>query len=402
MNIIRDDEQGLVLEEKPLKAYVTSGILVAFVAALAGALYWYEQPYWLAIGAAVMFTPFWYTLLAQGPHLQVSFHHKKRRVTFMRRWPWAKKEESYAFKNISAVSAASCFTKNGECFRPILRHKNGVELPLANLWSHDRQAVTQVVERVGAVMIEATAQEAKAGRSATTAKLVVTPPTPTSSRATLLFGLAALVIIMGYNAWNRHQREVAREEFAEQAAQRKVEKAQRAADREARREARAETLNRNLEAAKGGDQEAMLRAVRVYADGKGTPEEIEKAVQMTQQAIARDIPVAYAIMGHFHAKGAGSVRQDAKAAEGWYMMAAERGSGEGFYGLSTLYYFGNQRPKDLAKAHAYMVLCARGGFGNSASAVNIIGNKLSPAEREQSDALVKQWDASYPGLKITL
>lgn len=64
----------------------------------------------------------------------------------------------------------------------------------------------------------------------------------------------------------------------------------------------------------------------LYLRGKGVPRDSEKALQLTEEAMAWGVPQAWDNMGSYHMQGVGGLKPDATAAYAFWQKAAEMGA----------------------------------------------------------------------------
>lgn len=397
MQISRDDKDFLILESSALLAWLLAGAVGLGPLGVAGFLYINDSSWQGALPMLFLFGPLALLIVYQSPSTLICFNRKKRKVLLRSRWPWGVKDEAYAFKNIASVTLQRVYGRSGASYMPALELKDGRKVPLSKLSRPSEASYQEILERIG-LFVNA-AGPAPTGKLAegTGPIAVETRAKPETPLNKFLYGFMVLVALglMVNGTYQQHKRKQERAERQERIASMQAQRQ----EREERAAKHRGDFTRTLAAAEAGDPEAVIEVARAYANAEGTRKDVAKAQEWTKKAIALDLPDGYALMGHFYMKG-GGVDLSIREAERWYMQAAERGSAEGLYGLSTVHYFGKELPQDLAKAHAYMVLSARGRFGNATSAIDIIGRKLTPAQREQSRALVETWDRAHPALTI--
>lgn len=99
---------------------------------------------------------------------------------------------------------------------------------------------------------------------------------------------------------------------------------------------------------------------RMYIEGKGAPQDNEKAHKWFLMAAEQGNPEAQFYIGQMYSKGRGVERNDIKAAH-WLRHASERGHVRGQCYLSRLYAKGMGVPRNYIYAYMWAMLAASGG-----------------------------------------
>jgi TPR repeat protein len=80
------------------------------------------------------------------------------------------------------------------------------------------------------------------------------------------------------------------------------------------------------QAMKLGHWKAQFNLAGLYLRGIGVPQDIEKAILLTEDLMKRDVPAAWENMGAYYMGGVGSLEQDATVAYAFWQTAADMGS----------------------------------------------------------------------------
>ncbi|MGB7193677.1 MAG: DUF6396 domain-containing protein [Collimonas pratensis] len=109
----------------------------------------------------------------------------------------------------------------------------------------------------------------------------------------------------------------------------------------------------------------------LYLRGKGVPQDSEKALQLTEEAMAWGVPQAWDNMGSYHMQGVGGLKPDATAAYAFWQKAADMGGSSAQTRLGAQLLAIYDSPKDgfwaNKKIGLKMLECALAqGDGNAA------------------------------------
>jgi TPR repeat protein len=85
-----------------------------------------------------------------------------------------------------------------------------------------------------------------------------------------------------------------------------------------------------------------------------------KAWQLLQRAAVQQLALAENALGEMIEQGRHG-KPDAKAACGWFELAAEHGNGDGALAIATCHYLGRGRAQDMAQAHRWYLEAAKSG-----------------------------------------
>jgi hypothetical protein len=80
------------------------------------------------------------------------------------------------------------------------------------------------------------------------------------------------------------------------------------------------------QAMKLGHWKAQFNLAGAYLQGKGVPQDIEKAIQLTEDLMRKGVPAAWDNMGAYYMGGVGGLKQDATVAYAFWQKAADMGS----------------------------------------------------------------------------
>lgn len=111
-------------------------------------------------------------------------------------------------------------------------------------------------------------------------------------------------------------------------------------------------------AAESGDVEAQIRLYEAYSDGRGAPQDREKAFSWVMKAAQQGAALAEAIVGEAYLYGYAPVSQDFKQAHTWLERGAVHGNWVAAWQLSDIYKNGLGVPVDKKKAQAWVAKCA--------------------------------------------
>ena len=101
--------------------------------------------------------------------------------------------------------------------------------------------------------------------------------------------------------------------------------------------------------AERGDAKAQFSLGRMYAKGKGVPQNAQEAFNWVRKAAEQGYLDAQAVMGTLYVNGQG-VTRDSREAVNWFLKAAEHGHANAQYNLGVMYAQGEGVVKDLSVA----------------------------------------------------
>ena len=127
--------------------------------------------------------------------------------------------------------------------------------------------------------------------------------------------------------------------------------------------------------AESGDAKAQLELGRAYEDGKGVPQDDERAVEWFRKAANQGNAQAQNSLGVMYALGRG-IQRDKEEAVRWYKKAAKQGLAEGIYNVAISYYNGEGLDTNTELAYTWMMLAQRKGDAQAGEALQHIGEQL--------------------------
>lgn len=148
-------------------------------------------------------------------------------------------------------------------------------------------------------------------------------------------------------------------------------------------------------AAVGGVPYAMYNIGIMYFDGKGVDRSYINAMKWYRQAADKSYPHALHALGTMHEKGQG-VKRDVAEAVKWYTQAADQGFLAAQNSLGVIYTTGEVGvPLNPVQAHFWFSLAAKED-SSAGSRRDRLKAKMTPAQLDESDKLVKAWKPKYP------
>ncbi len=141
--------------------------------------------------------------------------------------------------------------------------------------------------------------------------------------------------------------------------------------------------------AKKDNHLAQLRLAEMYENGlSGLKRDLALAVKWYQKAAASGLVAAKARLGHIYLEGVG-VMQDFKKARQLLNEAADDGSAQAQFDLGRMWQQGWGGEKNVLMAYAYYEFAAQRGSIAAKKARDALLAKLTPAEAEEGQALLK-------------
>ena len=146
------------------------------------------------------------------------------------------------------------------------------------------------------------------------------------------------------------------------------------------------------QAAEHGDAATQFWLGVAYERNWFGPEDSELALKWYQKAADAGDPDAQFALGQKYADGEG-VKQSYETAAKWFRKAAEHvpdlgGAGQGRYQLGQLYMDGLGVPRDYVQAYFWLSLFSPDAAADAKT-------RLSAAQVEQADELVKKWKEQH-------
>jgi TPR repeat protein len=127
--------------------------------------------------------------------------------------------------------------------------------------------------------------------------------------------------------------------------------------------------------AETGDAQAQFELGRAYEDGKGVPQDDDRAVEWFRKSAEQENAQAQNSLGVMYAQGRG-VRGDREEAIRWYRKAAKQGLPEAIYNIAICYYNGEGVEANLNDAATWMMVASRKGDTQATEALKQISQEL--------------------------
>ena len=143
-------------------------------------------------------------------------------------------------------------------------------------------------------------------------------------------------------------------------------------------------------AAEQGEAKAQTNLGLLYAKGEGVPLDLKEAVQLFRLAAEQGEAKAQFNLGVMYAEGQG-VPQDFKEAMEWYYLAAMQGDADAYHNLGVMYATGDETLNDNVLAEMWFTLAAAHGEKDAMDLRDRLATKLTPAQMEVSQKLVREW-----------
>ncbi len=139
----------------------------------------------------------------------------------------------------------------------------------------------------------------------------------------------------------------------------------------------------------------VLVAAPAWADFEAGKEAIDRGDYATARKELRPLAeqgnaTAQFNLGAMYDFGKG-VPQDDKEAVGWYRLAAEQGDASAQNNLALMYFTGRGVPKDYVQARMWVNLAAAQGHEEARKAVDILAEKMTPAQIAEAQRLAREW-----------
>ena len=133
----------------------------------------------------------------------------------------------------------------------------------------------------------------------------------------------------------------------------------------------------------------------LYERGDGVARNVDEAFRLYKSAADKGLAQAQNNLGVFYERGKGTAQNYAQAAA-LYRKAAEQGNAAAQNNLGVLYGTGRGVGEELVQANFWFTLAATGGSANGAINRDNTSRRLSPAQREQVEKLLADWQARQP------
>jgi len=131
-----------------------------------------------------------------------------------------------------------------------------------------------------------------------------------------------------------------------------------------------------LKRAEASDAQAQFELGRAYEDGKGVPQDNDRAVEWFRKSAEQGNAQAQNSLGVMYAQGRGVQRDRAEAVR-WYRKAAKQGLPEALYNVAIAYYNGEGAEHNTAMACTWMMMAQRKGDTDTAEALRHIEDELN-------------------------
>ena len=151
----------------------------------------------------------------------------------------------------------------------------------------------------------------------------------------------------------------------------------------------ATALQRWKPLAEEGDASAQSKLGAMYDNGKGVPQEYNKAMKWYTRAAEQANADAQFSLGMMYHKGKG-VLQDYNIATKWYKLAAEQGYAQAQFYLGVMYHRGAGVLQDNLYAHMWFDIAASLGNENAFETKAIIAKRMTPTDISKARQLARE------------
>lgn len=145
-----------------------------------------------------------------------------------------------------------------------------------------------------------------------------------------------------------------------------------------------------LPAAQQGHAAAQLNIGLMHENGRGAARSYAKAAAWYHKAAVQGLARAQVRLGLMYNYGRGVPKDYAKAIE-WYRMAAVQGHARAQSSLGGSYGNGLGVTQDYVQAYMWLSLAAAQGLKAADQDRKSIATRMTPAQIEEADALVRDW-----------
>ena len=143
-------------------------------------------------------------------------------------------------------------------------------------------------------------------------------------------------------------------------------------------------------AAEQSDAAAQFDLGRMYAAGRGVPQDDAEAVRWFRLAAEQGHADAKTNLGRMYATGRG-VPEDAAEAVQWYRLAAEQGHATAQYNLGVAYDIGEGVPQDGVSAHMWLNVAAATGHEDARKARENVAANMTREQIAEAQARAREW-----------
>ncbi|MEK6748617.1 MAG: tetratricopeptide repeat protein [Pseudomonadota bacterium] len=147
--------------------------------------------------------------------------------------------------------------------------------------------------------------------------------------------------------------------------------------------------------AKQGNALAQFNIGIMYMHGRGVTQDYAQALQWYRLAATQGYAAAQLNIGVMYNKGQGVAANYFEAAQ-WFRQAAEQGVAKAHYNLAAMYAVGHGVPQDYVLAYTCFNLAEAYGYDKAAEDGGRIAHLLTPAQREEAQALAARWRPGKP------
>ncbi len=145
-------------------------------------------------------------------------------------------------------------------------------------------------------------------------------------------------------------------------------------------------------AAKQGDTKAQTSVARIHFIGFPTKNsrDVEKAIYWyTRAAQKRDVQ-AQAMLGWIYRQGAPNSPKDYNKAIFWYAKAAEQGNTVAQINLGLMYFEAEGTPKNPMKAYAFFSMAEANGEPDASELKQLVAAEMPPEQQLQAQQLARE------------
>jgi TPR repeat protein len=152
--------------------------------------------------------------------------------------------------------------------------------------------------------------------------------------------------------------------------------------------------------AEAGNADAQYNIGRLYAYGRGVPQDHAKAVEWYRKSAARGNLWAINNIGRLYQNGLG-VSQDDAAAVQWYRLSADGGNGVAQYNLGSMYLRGRGIGQSDREAHFWWSLALASDISDDVRSdvkhdIKLVEAHMSGGEIEESRRRAQGWQPHKP------
>jgi len=150
------------------------------------------------------------------------------------------------------------------------------------------------------------------------------------------------------------------------------------------------TANELRKSAEGGDAAAQNKLGLLYYEGKGVPQNYQRAKQWFEEGAKQGHARAQTNLGTLYLQGEGAPQSDQMALF-WLSQAAEQRDALAFARLGLMYARGRGVLRDSIQAHMWYNLSAAYGDNRSVEARDALAQRMTPAQIAEAQRLAREW-----------